>query len=250
VDITTTQIDEKISKTKQEIDNFNSCKFSQFKEDELNSIDNEIVAHSVTPNPEIIANLEKQKAVQLAIIEQHKNNLKSQERIDFLRSELKRLQKEYLILEKEKNEIEEYIKQRVNKLETSINSYFKFVKFQLFETLQNGEIKECCKVLVDTNGVFVPYSDANHAGRVNAGIDIINCFSNKYNVYLPIFIDFRESVSELIETKSQIVNLYKDSDFKKLVIGDKINIGKKYQGQVVVGYDVDNKNNIIHIVKV
>jgi hypothetical protein len=88
----------------------------------------------------------------------------------------------------------------------------------LFETLQNGEIKECCNVLINTNGIDVPYNDANHAGRINAGIDIINCFSKEYQKYLPIFIDFRESVSEIIQTNSQVINLIKDEKYKTLTI--------------------------------
>jgi hypothetical protein len=154
----------------------------------------------------------------MKVFAQNESNIKAQERITELKDNLKKLQSDSLKLEKEKFEIETYIKQRVEKLEATINSYFKFVKFQLFETLQNGEIKECCEVLVNTNGVYVPYSDANHAGRVNAGIDIINCFSIKYGIFLPIFVDFRESVTSLIETKSQIINLVKDSNYKQLTI--------------------------------
>ena len=212
----TKDIDMAIDNIKLLISQTTKCEYPQ--DAELNAIENEIVVHSVVKNSEIIARLEKEKEEKLKVFTLHEANVKAKQRIHELKVNQKQLQSDYLKLEKEKFEIEQYIKQKTEKLETTINSYFKFVKFQLFETLQNGEIKECCDVLVNTNGVWAPYSDANHAGRVNSGIDIINCFSNKYNFHIPIFIDFRESVTNIIDTKSQVINLVKDSDYKQLSV--------------------------------
>ena len=55
-----------------------------------------------------------------------------------------------------------------------------------------------------------------HAGKVNAGLDIINSLCEYYEVTAPIFIDFRESVSKIIPTASQIVNLIKNEPDKTL----------------------------------
>jgi hypothetical protein len=165
-----------------------------------------------------LRNLENQKQEIMKKLAQKEANERAENRITELSGSKDKLTKEYLLLEKEKYEIDCYIKERVITLENSINSFFKHVKFQLFETLQNGEIKECCNVLINTNGIDVPYNDANHAGRINAGIDIINCFSKEYQKYLPIFIDFRESVSEIIQTNSQVINLIKDEKYKTLTI--------------------------------
>ncbi|MNN94222.1 hypothetical protein D3C81_2128090 [compost metagenome] len=82
------------------------------------------------------------------------------------------------------------------------------MKFKLFETQVNGGINECCEALIDG----VPFSNANTASQYNAGLDIINALSSFYDVQAPIFIDNRESVNNLIDTDSQIVNLIVSTD--------------------------------------
>ena len=52
-----------------------------------------------------------------------------------------------------------------------------------------------------------PYPDVNNAGKINAGIDIINAICRSKGVTAPIFIDNRESINFLLGTNSQIVNL-------------------------------------------
>ncbi|WP_319001311.1 hypothetical protein [Clostridium estertheticum] len=53
----------------------------------------------------------------------------------------------------------------------------------------------------------IPFNDANTASQINAGIDIINTLSSYYEVEVPLFIDNRESINQLIETDSQVINL-------------------------------------------
>ena len=187
-------------------------------ENQLKAIQSQIESLTINSDGSEMKNLESQKQEILKKIAQKEANERAEARIIELTESKDNLTKEYLLLEKEKYEIDCYIKERVITLENTINSYFKHVKFQLFEQLQNGELKECCNVLVNTNGIDVPYDDANHAGRINAGIDIINCFSEKYQKYLPIFIDFRESVTSIINTNSQVINLIKDENYKTLTI--------------------------------
>ena len=98
---------------------------------------------------------------------------------------------------------ETFIKTKVDMLEDKINSMFKNVNFRLFETQINEGLKECCDVLV--NGV--PYADVNTGGKINAGLDVINTLCDYYNVYSPIFIDGRESITKIIDVKSQVINL-------------------------------------------
>lgn len=115
-------------------------------------------------------------------------------------------------IEKELFVIESFEKEKSTRIEDSVNNRFQIVKFKLFETQINGGEKPTCKALV--NGV--PFSDLNTASKINAGIDIINTLCNHYQVNAPIFIDNRESVVELINTNSQIVNLIVSENDKKL----------------------------------
>ena len=91
---------------------------------------------------------------------------------------------------------------------------FSIVKFNLYEMQINGGEKEICEASV--NGV--PFSDLNNAMRINAGLDIIKTLCKKYDYYAPIFIDNRESVTEIIDMDSQIINLIVDKTAHSLTI--------------------------------
>ncbi len=127
----------------------------------------------------------------------------SNKRVEELQSQESTLAQEISDLEKEQYTIENFIKKKIDTLESLINEKFSFVKFKLFETQINGAEVECCHTLIDG----VPFSDANTASKINAGLDIINTLCEYYKITAPIFIDNRESVINIIECKSQIVNL-------------------------------------------
>ena len=150
---------------------------------------------------------------QLAYKEQ---NEKLKARIVELQEEEKKLAQQIAALEGQEYLCEEFVKTKVELLESSINSKFKYVSFKLFDTQVNGGLVETCEALV--NGV--PFSNANTASQINAGLDIINVLSEHYGVQAPIFIDNRESVNDLIETNSQVINLIvsKDKNLKVEVI--------------------------------
>ena len=114
--------------------------------------------------------------------------------------------------------LDAFNKERINTIVSNINGKFEKTKFKLFEDQINGGEVECCEALVNTNGSWVPFSNANTAGQINAGIDIINTLCRHHDVYAPIFIDNRESVNELIPTLSQIVNLKVTLDKQLTVI--------------------------------
>jgi len=103
--------------------------------------------------------------------------------------------------------VEQYNKIRIEMLVKSVNSRFSFTRFKLFEEQLNGGLNEVCEALINTNGSWVPFDSANNAGRINAGIDIINALATFYGITAPIFIDNREGVTELIPTNSQVINL-------------------------------------------
>lgn len=145
----------------------------------------------------------------LAIEDQIKASIK---RIEELQEQESTLAQQISDLEKEQYTIELFIKKKIDTLESLINEKFNFVKFKLFEIQINGAEVECCHTLIDG----VPFSDANTASKLNAGLDIINTLCEYYKITAPIFIDNRESVINIIECKSQIVNLIVSKPDKKL----------------------------------
>ena len=107
---------------------------------------------------------------------------------------------------------DEYIRIYTSLVQNKINDLFKTVDFRLFETQVNGEIKETCEVTV--NGV--PYPSVNNAGKINAGLDVINSLSKHFEKRVPIFVDNAESITDVLSVESQIVKMYvvKDQQLK------------------------------------
>ncbi len=99
--------------------------------------------------------------------------------------------------------IAKFTKMKMDEVERRVNEKFKFVKFKMFEKQINEGIKPTCQTLVDG----VPYPAANTASQVQAGLDIINTLSNHYGITGPIWIDNRESVTDLPETNCQLISL-------------------------------------------
>lgn len=106
-------------------------------------------------------------------------------------------------LEKQEFVIDNYNRAYMNEIEQSVNKMFTQVKFKMFEIQVNGGENPTC--ICTSNGV--PFSDRNTAGKIYDGIDIINGLSKYYNSYVPMFLDNRESVTEIPSTDAQIINL-------------------------------------------
>lgn len=140
----------------------------------------------------------------------------AEQRLAELMRQESKLSQELLELEGIEFAIMEFTKAKVDVIESRINGKFKHVRFRMFEKQVNGGEKETCETLVNTNGSWVPFTDGNNAGKINAGLDIINTLCEFYNVYAPIFIDNRESVTKLIECSSQVINLVVSEQDKKL----------------------------------
>jgi hypothetical protein len=133
---------------------------------------------------------------------------KTTARIQELHDEEMRLAEQISDFEGHQFLMEEFVKAKVNMLEEQINSRFRMVTFKLFNTQINGGIEECCEALI--NGV--PFSDANNAARINAGLDIINTLTQHYGVSAPVFIDNAEAVNELLPIDSQVIRLIVSKD--------------------------------------
>lgn len=142
---------------------------------------------------------------------------KSEARLKELEEKEKSLAEEYEKLEKELFLTEEFTRSKVSLLEEKINAKFKYATFKLFEEQVNGGLKETCDTLYEG----VPYNRGlNNAARINVGLDIINTLNERYGIQVPIFIDNRESVTDLIEVESQIINLVVDKKANSLEVQD------------------------------
>lgn len=124
-------------------------------------------------------------------------------RIEQLESEQRTLSQALSEQERIEYKLLQFSKLKMEEVDRRVNVKFKSVSFKLFDKTLEGNEFETCETLI--NGV--PYFSANNAGRVNAGLDIINAVCDYHGIYAPIMIDNAESVNEVIPTKSQLILL-------------------------------------------
>lgn len=156
----------------------------------------------------VIAELEQQ----LARWQQRKQGEK---RIEELKTREKELTAEYERMSKEMFLIEEFQRVQARALEEKVASKFRYVRFCLFEEQVNGGLAETCETLYKG----VPYSKGlNSGGKIQAGLDIINTLQEHYGFVVPIWLDNRESVTWIPETKAQVISLIVSPEDKTLRI--------------------------------
>lgn len=139
---------------------------------------------------------------------QAENAKKQRARVEELEAQEKQLAAEYENVERGVYLCELFTKTKVGLLTERINSKFRSVSFQLFTEQVNGGLAECCEVLVPSDdGAMVPYSTANHAARVNAGLEIVATVAAHFGREMPVIVDNAESVTRLIDTEGQVIRL-------------------------------------------
>ena len=194
-----------------------------------------VIAQDTEPVQDHITRLELQilesPKLDIESLKQHKSNVLSEinrlqtimgaeevikrgkARINYLLGEEKTISQQISDLEKQEFAMDAYTRCRMDTVESRINGKFNIVRFRMFNTLINGGIEEVCDCMVQG----VPYPDVNSAGKIQAGIDIINTLSKHYGISAPIWIDNRESTNTIPNTTSQVINLIVSKD-KTLII--------------------------------
>lgn len=174
---------------------------------EITDLENQLNVESI---PVEDSELQESKRLLLIDIDQLKNRLakrdlidKSNKRINELEDIRAKNNQALSDLEKIEFIATDFQKAKDNELMNRINGMFKLVSFSFISEQLNGNEKITCVCTVDGT----PYPDVNNAGKINAGLDIINAICKSKGIAAPIFIDNRESVNDLLPTLSQIINL-------------------------------------------
>lgn len=175
-------------------------------EKEIEKIEEEIKNKGQNDNTEL---LNRKRA-----LDEKLDDINSKVSLKSLNAELDRKIEEYEGEEKklscefeEKQKIlylcDEYIRAYTELVSEKVNNLFTFVKFKLFDKQINGGIQETAEATYKG----VPYGSLNNAAKINAGLDIINALSKKFEKEIPIFVDNAESVNELVVVDSQLIRL-------------------------------------------
>ena len=167
-----------------------------------------IVLPEITPVN--IDDLKSQKLDLQIKIDDCKKLLNNKEQIDKINvriKELKEREKELaqMISDVEKIEfvVSKFTNANIEELDKRLKALFPQVSFKLFNTLINGNTEPCCEILLDG----IPFSSANSASKINAGLAIINVLCDHYGLSLPIIVDNKESINNPIKCKSQTIFL-------------------------------------------
>lgn len=133
-------------------------------------------------------------------------------RIKELETTMRAQSQELADLERIEFAIETFDREHMTAVEQKVNKLFNTVRFKMFNKLINGGFEPVCDCLV--NGV--PYPDVNTAGQTWAGMEIINVLNKHYDIYAPIFIDNRESVTLIPSMDTQVISLIVSPEDKVL----------------------------------
>lgn len=165
------------------------------------------------------AGLRKRKAEITARLDEVKQKLNirvtietNEKRIKELKAEAETLAQEKANLQTEETTIDDFVTAQMNEVERRVNALFSRVQFKMYRT-QIEDTKQVPDCICYIDGV--KYSDKNAAGKVNAGLDVINTLCAFHGVSAPIFVDNAESINEFIPVSSQLVKLVVTTeDFK------------------------------------
>lgn len=130
-------------------------------------------------------------------------NVEIDERIGELQEEQRITAQKIADVEKMLYLLDEFIKYKLDKISDSINSQFEMVNFILFKSQLNGGIAETCEC--QYNGI--PYGSLNSAARIQCGLDIIRTLQRMYGVFVPVFVDNRESCTNIPTMDCQVISL-------------------------------------------
>lgn len=111
--------------------------------------------------------------------------------------------------------LDKFTKFKADFISNEVNSRFSIATFKLFDQQINGGIKETCEL--QYRGVS--YSDLNFGGRLRVGLDLIQGLSTIFDISLPVFLDFAESINEknVPDIEPQLIEL-RVTDEKTLTV--------------------------------
>ena len=84
-----------------------------------------------------------------------------------------------------------------------INEQLKDVKINTFNIQKNGDVKETFEITM----FGVPYTSLNSAGKIIAGVELIQLINKSLDINFPIVIDNKESITKDFDVDNQVITL-------------------------------------------
>ena len=101
------------------------------------------------------------------------------------------------------NLVKKYHKEYSQLLADNLNSKLDTIQIKTFEELKNGDLKDSFEITMDG----VPYHSLNSAGKIIAGIELIQLLKEFLDINFPIVIDNKESITKEYNINNQLITL-------------------------------------------
>nr|DAG34326.1 MAG TPA: chromosome partition protein [Caudoviricetes sp.] len=102
-------------------------------------------------------------------------------------------------------QIKAYKKAKITLVEEKVNSFFSLVRWKFYEqNTSNDDEKAICSA-IDKDGV--DYDNTNDGTVIDMGVDIISGISKAYDLYVPLFVDRKESAENIVSVEQQTIFL-------------------------------------------
>lgn len=161
-----------------------------------------------------IEEAEKEIEAEKAIIKQADANQQYRDNIEKYQEQRKKYSKELEQIEEDLYLIEEFKRTHASLIEDSVNDYFEHVHWQMFEYHLSGGISEVCNAVYKSK----PFEILSTSEKIFAGMDIIRTLTDFIGKSVPIWIDNRESVTELPDSDLQVISLIVDPRFDRITV--------------------------------
>lgn len=102
-------------------------------------------------------------------------------------------------------QIKAYKKAKISLVEEKVNSYFSLIRWKFYEhNKTNDDEKEICTA-IDKDGI--DYDNTNDGTVIDMGVDIIGGISKASNIFIPLFVDRKESAEKIVPVEQQTIFL-------------------------------------------
>lgn len=99
--------------------------------------------------------------------------------------------------------IKEYNREYSQLVADELNKLLNNVKINTFNVQKNGDIKETFEITM----YGIPYRSLNSAGKIIAGVELIQLISKALNINFPIIIDNKESITKTFDVENQLITM-------------------------------------------
>ncbi len=112
-------------------------------------------------------------------------------------------------------QIKAYKKAKITLVEEKVNSYFSLIRWKFYEQNRTNDDDKAICTAIDKDGV--DYDNTNDGTVIDMGVDIIGGISKASNIFVPLFVDRKESAEKIVPVEQQTI-------FLQCVFGQPLNI--------------------------